>query len=227
MAYRTEAHDTDLSRKGAELGAHRAEPESTVVRERPAGSGANREQHAPFSPYEREMRQVLAEMSLLQYGKTQAFNASGGKSENPDPRPSGEAWPLADKWAERWADDPTSATLADARAELQSWKVRTAPVTDVWNERDAILNEGQGFAADVVARRFQRTVTYVRKLRLKDDRESEYGLPIDSQPTRAETKAQDRQRVENLASRGCTLRQIKMQTGVPTETVRRWLREAA
>jgi hypothetical protein len=176
---------------------------------------------------EHDFRQVLAEMSLLQYGKTQAFDASGGKSENPDPRPSGEAWPLADKWAERWAENPTSDTLAGARAELQSWKVRQTPVVDTWDESDAILKEGQGHAADVVARRFQRTTTYVRKLRLSEGRESEFGLPIENEPTRAETKAIDRERVANLAQRGCTLRQIKMQTGVPTETVRRWLREAA
>lgn len=171
---------------------------------------------------EHDFRQVLAEMSLLQYGKTQAFDASGGKSENPDPRPSGEAWPLADKWAERWAENPTSDTLAGARAELQSWKVRQTPAEDCWNERDAILEEGEGHAADVVARRFARTPTYIRRLRLKAEdpkRESEYGLPVD----RSLPKDNSTDRVNNLASQGCTLNQIAMQTGLHKTQVRRIL----
>jgi hypothetical protein len=176
---------------------------------------------------EHDFRQVLAEMSLLQYGKTQAFDASGGKSENPDPRPSGEAWPLADKWAERWAENPTSDTLAGARAELQSWKVRQAPVIDCWDEHDAILKDGEGFEASVVARQFARTTSYIRRIRLKDDRDSEYGVKTAMPATRAESKTQDRTRVLNLATQGCTLRQIEMQTDVPRETVRRWMKEAA
>jgi hypothetical protein len=181
---------------------------------------------------EREFRQVLAEMSLLQYGKTQSFNGSGGKSENPDPRPSGEAHPMHEYWAERWTLESVTgrgALLTDAREALRAWKVRTAPVTDSWDEHKAILEEGQGHAADVVARRFGRTPTYVRRLRLRAEdpkRESEFGLPVSGEPTRAETKQQDRVRVLNLASQGCTMRQIEMQTKVPRETVRRWMKEA-
>lgn len=178
----------------------------------------------------REARQVLAELELISHGKTAALNSSGA-GENPNVLPFGESRPPHEYWRGRFNDASTDYELADlvrqARDELAAWRVRQAPVTDTWDESDAILKEGQGHAADVVARRFQRTTTYVRKLRLSEGRESEFGLPIENEPTRAETKAIDRERVTNLASRGCTLRQIKMQTGVPTETVRRWLREAA
>jgi hypothetical protein len=176
---------------------------------------------------ESDFRQVLAEMSLLQYGKTQAFNGSGGKSENPDPRPSGEAHPMHEYWAERWTLESVTgrgALLTDAREALRAWKVRTVPVEDSWDEKAAILEDGQGFAAADVARRFQRSVTYV--MRLRDDatnpsREPEFGMPLDMRP-----KDNSRERVLNLAAQGCTLRQIEMQTGVKRETVRRWMKEA-
>jgi hypothetical protein len=101
--------------------------------------------------------------------------------------------------------------------------VRQEPASDTWDEKAAILEDGEGFAADVVARRFQRSVTYVMKLRRDSDREAEFGLPTQF----ARPKEDGRDRVLNLASQGCTLRQIEMQTGKPRETVRRWLKEAA
>lgn len=188
--------------------------------------GEQDSQQNPSARLLSEMRQVLAEMSLLQYGKTQAFDASGGKSENPDPRPSGESWPLADKWAERWTrahnDIEREGILGAARSELQAWKVRQAPAVDTWDEKAAILEDGEGFNAADVARRFSRSTTYVMKLRRDDDREAEFGLKADGL-----LKRDDRERVLNLASQGCTLRQIEMQTGKSRETVRRWLKDAA
>jgi hypothetical protein len=177
----------------------------------------------------REARQVLAELELISHGKCASYNSSGA-GESTAVLPQGESRPPHEYWRHQFAaatERELPGLVREARKELEAWRVRQAPVTDTWDESDAILKEGQGHAADVVARRFQRTTTYVRKLRLSEGRESEFGLPIESEPTRAETKAIDRERVSNLASRGCTLRQIKMQTGVPTETVRRWLREAA
>jgi hypothetical protein len=65
-------------------------------------------------------------------------------------------------------------------------------------------------------------------MKLRDDakdprREPQFGMPLDMAPV----KDNSRDRVLNLASQGCTLRQIEMQTGKPRETVRRWLKEAA
>jgi hypothetical protein len=71
-----------------------------------------------------EFRQVLAEFELISHGKTQSWDTSGGKSENPDPRPHGESKPFHEYWAYRWTLEPVSgrpALLADAREALRCW----------------------------------------------------------------------------------------------------------
>jgi hypothetical protein len=176
---------------------------------------------------ERAMRQVLAELQLLQYGKTQSFNAAGGRSENPDPRPSGESRPLADHWRDEWTREPSERTLTAARAELATWKKRQAPAVDVDPSlEDLVLEDGQGYAAEQVASRFGIAVSRVVRIRLRASsprREAEFGMPVDG----LVVKDSSRERVVNLARQGCTLRQIAVQTDVPRETVRRWMKEAA
>jgi hypothetical protein len=58
------------------------------------------------------------------------------------------------------------------------------------------------------------------KLRREDDREAEFGLPTQF----ARPKDNGRDRVLNLASQGCTLRQIAMQTGLHKTQVQRMLK---
>jgi hypothetical protein len=172
-----------------------------------------------------EMRQLLAEMTLLSYGTVQSWNASGG-SESPG-RPGGEAWPLADKWHAEFQRNPSRETLDAARAELVAWKRRAAPAEgDGSTEDDWVLRDGEGFSAEQVARKFNRTPSMVRRLRLANGRESEFGLSA-SLPRGRERVPDARARVVNLAGQGCTLKQIELQTGVPRETVRRWMKEAA
>lgn len=179
-----------------------------------------------MTPFESEMRQVILAMRMLGGGRTQAFDSSGGKSENPDPRPSGEPSPLADHWVAEWARDPSERTLEAARAELQAWKRRPEPADDVDYDEDAwILKDGEGFSVEQVARKFNRTPTMIRRLRLKNDRESEFGLPTNL-PRGRERVPDARERVANLTAQGCTLKQIQLQTGVPRETVRRWMKDA-
>lgn len=170
------------------------------------------------------MRQVLAEMLLISYGKTQAFNASGGKSENPDPRPSGESKPMVDKWRDRWARDPSHETLEAARSVLEAWKRRVEPASgDGSTEDDWIVRDGEGFAADQVARKFGCTPTRVRRLRMAADRDTEYGLPKEF----ARVVAATPDRIRDLADQGCTERQIAFQVSVSKSTVRRALGRAA
>jgi hypothetical protein len=226
VAYRTEAHDTDTARNGAESSAP-----SRTGKHPGAGtglrSGASRERLAPFAPYEREYRQVLAEMALLQYGKTQSFNGSGAKSENPDPRPSGEAHPMHEYWAERWTLESVTgrgALLTDAREALRAWKVRVAPLeTDGSSEDDWIIRDGKGFPPDDVARSFKTTASRVRNLRKAKRLDTETGFPQGD----VVALVSDEQRIRNLSSQGCTERQIAFQVGVSKSTVRRALGRAA
>lgn len=175
---------------------------------------------------EGEMKAVLVSMTLLQYGRVQAFAGSSGDTER-DPRPAGESHPLAEKWLAEWHRDPTEDTLAMARAELDAWK-RSVPRDEdhEWDEDEWILKDGEGFSAEQVARKFNRTPTMVRRLRVKNDRESEFGLSTRF-PQDKERVPDAEARVANLAAQGCTLKQINLQTGVPRETVRRWMQKAA
>lgn len=167
------------------------------------------------------MRQTLAEMTLLQYGRTQSF-AKSSRSE-PDPRPGGEQHPLAERWRDEWERDPSENTLLMARAELDAWKRSARVETDDSTLEDWVIEDGEGFAVAQVAGKFGLAEARVRRIRLRADRESEFGLPLRF----AQHRDQSRARVLNLASQGCTLRQIEMQTGVSKSKAQRWLKEAA
>lgn len=176
---------------------------------------------------EHEFRQVLARMSLIQYGKTQSFNSSGGKSENPDPRPSGESWTLQDHWAAEWARDPSHDTLDAARDALDAWIKRTAPAEgDGTDFEQWVIDDGKGFAVEQVASKFGIAPQRVVRIRLKHEREAEFGLPVVAE-TRVQRQDKSRERVLNLASQGMTVRQIEAVTGAKRETVRRWIKDAA
>lgn len=188
---------------------------------------------------EGEMRQILLRMTLLQYGRTQAFNASGGgKSDNPDPRPSGasrehfeygfgKALTLAEHWAWRWECSPTQATVSAAQEALSTWVRRAAPAeTDNSTFEDWIIEDGTNYAVAQVAGKFGISESRVRRIRLKHSRETEFGLIID----RAVEKDRSSERIAYLSGRGCSWREIAAQTGLHKTQVQRVLakqREAA
>lgn len=180
---------------------------------------------------EREFRQILAEMELISYGRTQSFNTSGGgKGENDDPMPTGESWPMHQQWRSLWMrckprDRPE--LVRDARTDLEAWRIRCVIVNDTdYGETDLILDQGKGRSVEDVARTFNTTPTRVRRLRLRANRDSEFGMPADLPEKGARIPGAE-ERVANLAAQGCTLRQITMQTGVPKDTVRRMMLKQA
>jgi hypothetical protein len=168
------------------------------------------------------MAQVLAEMALLSYGSTTSWNASGG-GDSPG-MPSGDGHPLTEQWLDRWERDPTDQTVQAARADLDRVRRRQAPAsTDGSTEEHWIIDDGEGFQVEQVARKFNTTPTRVRKLRMAHGRDTEMGLPKEFARVQAATP----DRIRNLADRGCTERQIAFQVGVSKSTVRRALGRAA
>ena len=114
---------------------------------------------------EREMRQVLAEMSVLSYGATTRFDKSGGKSsEHPGGKqPSGDSNPLHDVFGREWRAATTEADrariLGEAREALQNARKRAegAYTEETWEQlRDRIVKEGEGFSLRDVAVAFKR-----------------------------------------------------------------------
>lgn len=180
---------------------------------------------------EGEMRQILVRMTLLQYGRTQAFDASGGKSDNPDPRPSGasrehfeygfgKALTLAEHWAWRWERSPTHATVTAAHDALNSWVRRAAPAeTDNSTFEDWVIEDGLSYAVAQVAGKFGISESRVRRIRLKHGFETEFGLPISLEVV----KDRSDERVAYLSGRGCSWREIAAQTGLHKTQVQRIL----
>jgi hypothetical protein len=170
---------------------------------------------------ESEMRQVLAELSLLQYGSVQRWNAScGGDGAGP---PAGESRPLAEVYWLEWLENPTRDTVDMARAELDAWK-RSVPVeTDGSTEDDWIIEDGEGLSPAEAALKFKRTPSYVRNLRAENGLSTETGFVRGLESAHASKD----ERIVNLAAQGCTERQIAFQVGVGKSTVRRALGRAA
>jgi hypothetical protein len=78
---------------------------------------------------QREFSDLFAQLSVLPYGSTQNYNASGGKScEHPGgKRPAGESHPdcmkAARAWADaRWDERRMRGVLAMMREDLEGWK---------------------------------------------------------------------------------------------------------
>jgi hypothetical protein len=172
---------------------------------------------------EHQMRQLLARMTLLSYGSTTAWNSSGsGKAASKPPMNVGVT--LADHWAAEWDKRPDQGTVDAARRELDAALVRRTPAEgDDSTFEDWVIEDGEGYALAQVASKFGIAESRVARLRIKRDREVEFGLPARFAPKQDKS----RDRVLNLASQGCTLRQIQMQTGVSKSSVQRWLKDAA
>ena len=163
----------------------------------------------------REFRQILAEMELVSYGKTQAFNSSGGgRSENPDPTPTGESWPMHLRWRAEWAKTKPSNRpdlVRDARTELEAWRLRCVTLPDdEYDEAAWIIEDGEGLTPEHVARRHNTTPSRIRSLRIRAGRDPETGhkLAASGAPPR----------VQDLVERGLGARQIAMLTGVARST---------
>ena len=173
----------------------------------------------------REFRQILAEMEMLGYGKTQAFNTSGGgRSENPDPTPTGESWPMHLRWRAEWAKTKPAARpdlVRDARTELEAWKLRCVTFTDdEFDETAWIIEDGAGHKPEDVARRYNTTPTRIRRLRVKHGRDSETGEQAVAQISESASRET---RVVMLTQRGLSSREVAAQVGLHKTQVLRIL----
>lgn len=172
---------------------------------------------------EREMAKVLLAMLFVSEGTTGKPGASHGACESRPP--AGSSWSLVEFWKTRWEAceslDAQEACVGEATAALELALKAPEQPEDQSSEDAWIIEDGENHHVDRVAERFNTTPTRVRRVRVKADRDSEWGVPL------AVEKDKSHDRVLNLAAQGCTLRQIGMQTGVSKTQVARILKEAA
>jgi hypothetical protein len=164
-------------------------------------------------------------MALLSYGGAQSFGGRGGESSRIGP--PGEARPMADEWARRFAGARDAEELGrltdEAEAEYDTTVRRAlAPdTTETWEELAArIVADGWGISAADCAMAMRCTPSMVARARLAELRhpESGYRLPEIGDPV-AWARALDQA--------GLTLRQIEALTGVSKSTVHRLKARAA
>jgi hypothetical protein len=172
---------------------------------------------------QREFSDLFAQLSVLPYGSTQNYNASGGKScEHPGGKqPAGESKPdcmkAARAWVDaRWDERRMRAVLTMMREDLESWKHSRAPEKE--EDPKALKREIQskrGWTDREVAQAMRLTVREVHEARLAVKCCPAKGFPYVGCS------------VVELANRGNSVRQIEVMVGVSKSVVDRTLRKAA
>ena len=179
---------------------------------------------------DREMAAILLRLELVSHGSSQAWNASGGQSGEPDDKMvavvAGRPTFPHLLWRERYENAQTdlarATIIAGAREELKAWTHRTGPKIEGKPLSEIIIEDGEGFEAEVVARRFGVDAGFVRRIRMKAARGTEDGRKIapDDNPTDRRSKARE------LRRRGLSTRQIAEILECHQTQVMRWIREA-
>lgn len=142
-----------------------------------------------MSEWDAPMRETLAKLEMLSHGATVSYNKSGGESGEPDDKVAGQVARGVEepphvlfrrRYDDQAGDVGRRTVWEEADAELKAWKRRTAPVQNTISEDEQILEDGEGWDPEWVGRRFDRSPAWVRRLRQRNGRHSETGLPAAS-----------------------------------------------
>lgn len=132
------------------------------------------------------MAEVLHGLELLSFGSTQAWNASGGGSGEPDDKvvatilrreePPHIAYRR--RFNNAFSEHSREVVYKEAAAELKSWRKRETPAdAKAWvSLDDLILKSDIGLSPEVIAARRGLDPNHVRRLRKKNNKGSEDGL---------------------------------------------------
>ena len=151
----------------------------------------------------------------------------------------GDAWQreLRRQAAHLWRLEAREAILQAAQDDLEALTGRNgqppAPRTAQLDEPGAlqrmVVEEGEGWPVEDVARRFRLAEAFVRRLRMRAERDPDTGHPLDegaAQEAQQDMAARE-ERCRQLWSEGKTQRQIAMLLGLHRTQVRRALGKAA
>jgi hypothetical protein len=179
-----------------------------------------------------EMRELLRKLELISHAATQAWNASGGQSGEPDDRfvavvARGDDPPhltLRRRYNGCKTNPARDAVLKDARREFEllckprDWqKLKDMPSITV---DQIVVVDGEGWSPTDLAQAQRMTPTQIRRIRAKANLDVETGKAL---VTTALDRAEKVARARELNDKGLSLRQIGMHIGVGAETVRRYV----
>lgn len=182
-----------------------------------------------MSSQDARMRTVLLGLELLSHGATQAWNPSGSPSGEPDDRtvtfvlrheePPHLAWQRI--YNRQRHDTGRETVIDDAAKELNTWTRRSAAQIEGKPITQWIIDDGEGWEPAIVAQRFGVDEAFVRRTRMRADRGTEDGKPVQqtSGPVDRPTKAR------KLRAGGMSTRQIAVILDTHQTQVMRWIRQ--
>jgi hypothetical protein len=177
---------------------------------------------------DREMRDVLIRLSLLSQMPARAYGA-GGAGHPSSCEPTGSSHPpyerLRSDYERATSNAERQRVIAQAKAELAPGKTVIDPSikADVGLDQ-IIVEDGEGYDAQMVAERYGLAAAHVRRIRQRAERRPDNGAKLD-----AERLPTDRRRAEarRMRLKGMTTRQIAAVLGVKQPTIVEDLRAVA
>ncbi len=173
---------------------------------------------------DREMRDVLIRLSLVSQMPARVYGAGGGGHPS-SCEPTGNSRPSYERLRSDYEHATTNAerqrVLDRAKAELAPGKIASIKA-DVGLD-EIIVEDGEGYDAQMVAERYGLNPNHVRRIRQRAERRADNGAKLD-----AERLPTDRRRAEarRMRSKGMSTRQIAAVLGVKQPTIVEDLRAA-
>jgi DNA-binding CsgD family transcriptional regulator len=184
-----------------------------------AGSALSAEQDARMALW-------LAKLALLSHGSTQAFNASGGQSGEPDDKMVTQVLRHDEpphltfhrRYAGARSDGAREQVIEAAGAAWDDWR-RFDPdrKSESRSDDEFILEDGEGQTPERLAEHWNMLPRQIRNKRMQDGRDPETGYKITGDSSREARAAQ-------LSRQGLTQAQIGVRLGISQQTVSNLLR---
>jgi len=183
---------------------------------------AEAEAEKPREQLDAEMTDAVLRLQLMPQVGAQRFNTSG--HSHPDSRPPPgvgtelgypEYERLRDEYNAAETDWRREAVLNKALQAIQTWHPQQRELPDLDIEQ-LVLQDGEGYEAEHVARRFGVATSYIHNIRRRGGVRADDGMPLDTSKL---SLGDRRVEVRRLREKNLTVRQIAVIVGVSTYTV--------
>ena len=170
---------------------------------------------------DKEMRAVIVRLQLVSQVAARAYGGGGGMGGHPSSKPpAGEAHP---EWERLLADynvalDDAGRTrvLERAKQALGAWRRSHGAIVAAVNLDTLVVEDGEGYDAEMVAQRYGLTAAHVRRIRQRAGRRPDDGSNPDAKRLPRE---QRRAEARRMREKGMSTRQIAAVLGVGQSTI--------
>jgi hypothetical protein len=168
-----------------------------------------------------EMNKLVLELTMMPHGTTPSYGSSGGGHADSKP-PTGDSHPEVDHlvklYQAAWSIPARERVIGMAKQELESWRTKRKPAASEKSLDEVILEDGEGFAAEMVAQRYGLAVGHVCRIRARAGRNPQTGTSLDAQSLPRDARRAEARRMKD---KGMSNRQIGAILACDEITVRR------